>query len=89
MVFPSTQTPPLPTTNEERSGRLLGRDAPSGEHEVLEEGIVFAIEPAIYVHVFGGVRLEESLVVTSAGYGSLCPFPRRLGMNEEKSGNRV
>jgi len=65
-------------TNEERSGRLRGRDAPSAEQEVLEERIVFAIEPAIYTPGFGGVRLEENLVVTSTGHESLCPFPQRV-----------
>ncbi len=47
-------------------------------NEVLEEGMVFAIEPAIYIPGFGGIRLEENLVVTKTGYDSLCPFPQRV-----------
>ncbi len=46
--------------------------------DVLEKGMVFAIEPAIYVPGFGGVRLEENLVVTANGCDSLCPFPQRV-----------
>ena len=65
-------------TNEERSGRVRGRDAPSVEHAVLEEGMVLAIEPASYVPGFGGVRPKENSAVTAAGCDSLCPFPQRL-----------
>ncbi len=46
--------------------------------DVLEQGMVFAIEPAIYIPGFGGVRLEENLVVTRNGCDSLCPFPQRV-----------
>lgn len=46
--------------------------------DVLEEGMVFAIEPAIYIPGFGGVRLEENVVVTETGCDSLCPFPQRV-----------
>lgn len=47
-------------------------------NDVLEVGMVFAIEPAIYIPGFGGVRLEENLVVTESGSESLCPFPQRV-----------
>ncbi len=47
-------------------------------NDVLEEGMVFAIEPAIYIPGFGGVRLEENLAVTKTGCDSLCPFPQRV-----------
>lgn len=50
---------------------------PSSE-EVLEQGMVFAIEPAIYVEGFGGIRLEENLVVTEDGGENLTPFPQRV-----------
>jgi Xaa-Pro aminopeptidase len=46
--------------------------------DVLEAGMVFAIEPAIYIPGFGGVRIEENLVVTPNGCDSLCPFPQRV-----------
>ena len=46
--------------------------------EILQEGMVFAIEPAIYIPGFGGVRLEDNLVVTANGAENLCPFPQRV-----------
>jgi Xaa-Pro aminopeptidase len=46
--------------------------------DILEEGMVFAIEPAIYIAGFGGVRLEDNLVVTRTGCENLCPFPQRV-----------
>lgn len=46
--------------------------------EVLEAGMVFAIEPAIYIPGWGGVRLEENVVVTENGYENLAPFPQRV-----------
>ncbi|MCE1255145.1 MAG: M24 family metallopeptidase, partial [Anaerolineae bacterium] len=46
--------------------------------DILEEGMVFAIEPAIYIPGFGGVRLEDNLAVTADGVDNLCPFPQRV-----------
>jgi len=46
--------------------------------DVLETGMVFAIEPAIYIPGFGGVRLEENLAVTEDGCELLTPFPQRV-----------
>ena len=46
--------------------------------DVLEKGMVFAVEPAIYVDGFGGVRLEENLVVTEDGCENITPFPQRV-----------
>ena len=46
--------------------------------DVLEEGMAFAIEPAIYVEGFGGIRLEENLVVTEDGCENITPFPQRV-----------
>lgn len=36
--------------------------------DILEEGMTFAVEPALYVPGVGGLRLEENVVVTKDGY---------------------
>ena len=39
--------------------------------DVIEEGMVFTVEPGIYVPGVGGVRLEDMILVTSSGYRKL------------------
>jgi Xaa-Pro aminopeptidase len=41
----------------------LGR----GEATVLQQGMVLTVEPGVYVEGFGGVRIEDDIVVTSKG----------------------
>jgi Xaa-Pro aminopeptidase len=36
------------------------------------------VEPAIYVPGWGGVRIEETVVVTRGGYESLSTYTRSL-----------
>ncbi|MEI6306381.1 MAG: Xaa-Pro peptidase family protein [Deltaproteobacteria bacterium] len=45
---------------------------------VLEEGMVFTIEPGIYIPGFGGVRIEDTLLVTADGYQVLTSADKRL-----------
>ncbi len=39
--------------------------------DVLKEGMIFTIEPGIYLPGTGGVRLEDMVLVTSSGFRKL------------------
>src|SRR5690606_17086688 len=45
---------------------------------LLEEGMVFTIEPGIYVPGVAGVRIEDDLAVTANGVEILTKFPKEL-----------
>ncbi len=46
--------------------------------DVLEEGMVFTIEPGIYVPKFGGVRIEDVFVCTKSGAKQLSKIQKNL-----------
>ena len=46
--------------------------------DVVQEGMVFTIEPGIYIPDLGGVRLEDMILVTSQGAEVLTPLPKDL-----------
>jgi len=46
--------------------------------QALGKGMTFTIEPGIYLHDKGGVRIEDDILVTSGGYDCMSDLPRDI-----------
>lgn len=60
---------------------ILGHEGPFldlGDTTVIEEGMVFTVEPGIYVPGLGGFRHSDTVVVTKDGIEMLTYYPRDL-----------
>jgi Xaa-Pro aminopeptidase/Xaa-Pro dipeptidase len=49
-----------------------------GSETVLREGMVFTVEPGLYIPGSCGVRVEDVVLVTSAGYENLTGTPYEI-----------
>jgi Xaa-Pro aminopeptidase len=67
-----------------RTGRGVGIDVAEGpelkdvDDTVLQAGMTFSVEPAVYIPGKIGFQIEDSVVVTENGYESLTPVEKTL-----------
>ena len=67
-----------------RTGHGLGMEAHETPYmfaentRLLEPGMVYTVEPGIYLPGKGGVRIEDDVVVTADGSETLSDLPREL-----------
>jgi len=60
---------------------ILGHEAPFfdiGDETIIQPGMVFSVEPGLYVPGLGGFRHSDTLVVTEDGIEMLTYYPRDL-----------
>jgi Xaa-Pro aminopeptidase len=50
----------------------------SGDHTVIQEGMVFTVEPGFYVPDMGGFRHSDTIAVAVDGIEMLTDYPRDL-----------
>ncbi len=68
-----------------RTGHGLGLDThepipqiANGVKDILQPGMVFTVEPGIYIPGLGGARVEDNVAITETGIDVLTSYPRSL-----------
>ncbi len=67
-----------------RTGHGLGLDTHeppyirAGNPQLLETGMIYTVEPGVYLPGVGGVRIEDDVLVTPSGVEVLTTFPKGL-----------
>ncbi len=49
-----------------------------GSEDILPVGCVITVEPGLYFKNFGGVRIEDMILITKNGYKNLTKFPKEF-----------
>jgi Xaa-Pro dipeptidase len=49
-----------------------------GEEAILEPGMVFTVEPGVYMKELGGFRHSDTVVITEDGRRVMTDYPREL-----------
>ncbi|MEZ6044471.1 MAG: aminopeptidase P family protein [Planctomycetaceae bacterium] len=68
-------------------GHGIGRDIHEGPRvgpssdTILEPGMIITIEPGIYLPEWGGVRIEDDVLITEDGYEVMTSVPKELEMS--------
>jgi len=52
----------------------------AGSTAILQPGTVITVEPGVYLPAIGGVRIEDTLVVTATGCRPLTRFPKEVAV---------